>query len=52
MVLHAFVNAAQLPPSSVQQKQLQKQLETKTADIETQLPKPLSKTKNWLEKPS
>jgi hypothetical protein len=52
MNLHGFVNGAQLPQSPVPKKQQQKQPKTKTADIDTQWQKPLSKHKILVQKPS
>jgi hypothetical protein len=46
MDLHSFANRAQLPRSSVQRKQLQKQPKTKTVVIESQWQKPLKQHKN------
>jgi hypothetical protein len=46
MNLHGFVNRNQLPQSSVQRKQLQKQPKTKTVVIESQWQKPLTQHKN------
>ena len=43
--LHGLVNRAQLPQSSVQRKQQQKQPKTKTVVIETQCQKPLTPQK-------
>jgi hypothetical protein len=49
MHLHGFVNGAQLPQSSVQKKQQEKQPKTETVDIESQWQKPLTQHKNGLQ---
>jgi hypothetical protein len=46
MNLHGLLNRAQCLASSVSRKQLQKQPETKTVDIDTQWQNPLTQHKN------